>query len=74
MTIKDKALCRLVKRAVEIIQEERQIAHDSFTDVNGRITNIDERAIVRNFDRWLKDARVALGKKEAPRRNKLLAG
>lgn len=57
-------LVKLVGQAIGIIQEDRDIAQSSFTDTNGRITNIDDRAIVLRYDRWLKAARAEVGKSE----------
>lgn len=48
---------QLIKLAVKLIEDEREIAISSFTDVNGRITNVDDRKIVRSYDRFLKPAR-----------------
>jgi hypothetical protein len=55
-------LVKLVDRAITIIQDERNIAQMSYEDVNGRVTNVDERATIARYDKWLKDARAALGK------------
>lgn len=51
---------QLIAKAEKIIAIERKISFDSYRDVDGRITNIDERAIIANYDRWLKSARAWL--------------
>lgn len=54
-------LWKLVVRAMEIIAEDRAIAHRSFTDALGRIPDAGDRRIVRRYDKWLKDARAEIG-------------
>lgn len=53
----------LLNEAVRIIGEERDIAVTSFTDAAGRIPDIDDRRVVRRFDRFLKAARAELVKR-----------
>ena len=51
---------QLIELAVKLVDADRKIAVDSFSDTNGRITNIDDRKIVRDYDRFLKPARAWL--------------
>jgi hypothetical protein len=53
----------LLNEAVTIITREREIAFYSFSDLNGRVTDIDERAEIRRYDRFLKAARAELVKR-----------
>lgn len=55
----------LLNEAVAIVQDERDVAFDSYSDVDGRITDVDMRAEVRRYDRWLKAARAELLKRHS---------
>jgi hypothetical protein len=50
----------LLREAIAIIEDEREIAVQSFSDVRGKIPNAEDRRIVRRYERWLKKAREAI--------------
>lgn len=50
----------LINDAIEIIEEEREIAQYSYCDSEGVVHDLDERAELQKLDAWLERARKAL--------------
>jgi hypothetical protein len=58
---------KLIAHAVKIIECERNIVVQSYTDLigahRGKVTDYDARRWIRDYDRFLKPARAYLGRK-----------
>lgn len=50
----------LLREAIEIISNEREIIYTSYKEVDGVVRAPDAKAELRKFDRWLKKAKAAV--------------
>lgn len=50
----------LLRRAIEIIEEEREVIQTSYAERDGVVRDYEARREIAKFDRWLKQARKAV--------------